>query len=158
MPDALRRGIGRALHPVATALRRFRPWTSLGTKVAVLGGDGSVLLVRHGYVDGWHLPGGAVDRFERVADAAAREVREEAGIALAAPPRLFAVYANFRRGLSDQVLLFVADRPPGAPRSDGREVVEAAYFPADAPPGGTTPATRRRLAEIRGEATVAPDW
>lgn len=158
MADALRLRLGRALHPAAMALRRFRPWTSLGTKVAVAGPDGEVLLIRHGYVDGWHLPGGAVDRFERVAEAAAREVSEEAGIALGAPPRLFAVYANFRRGFSDQVLLFLADRPPGEPRGDGREVVEAAYFLPDRLPDGVTAATRRRLAEIRGEVPVAADW
>jgi len=145
------------------AFKRRRPWTSVGTRTIVLSPTGGVLLVRHSYVAGWHLPGGGVDRFETLATAAAREVREETGVVLETPPRLFALYANFGGGFSDHVALFVADGVTGTPRPDlggflAGEILEAGVFPVDALPPGTTRATRRRLAEIRGEAPVAEHW
>ena len=39
----------------------FRPRLSLGVRLVVLDAEGRVFLVRHSYLPGSHLPGGAVD-------------------------------------------------------------------------------------------------
>ena len=135
--------------------RLFRPRT-LGVKCLVLRA-GRVLLVRTTYERYWALPGGGVDRGESFADAARRELGEETGLALA-EPRLFHVYLSRREGKEDHVALFVAGCPTGAPRPDGREVAEAAFFDPDALPEDTSPATRRRIADYRAGRPAGEMW
>lgn len=54
-----------------------------GVRTIVMAPDGAVLLVRHRAGPyAWVLPGGGVGRDEAIADAAAREIKEEAGIEL----------------------------------------------------------------------------
>lgn len=56
------------------------PFLRLGVACAVVDDDGRVLLSRRGDLNVWNLPGGRLDAGEKLADAAAREVREETGI------------------------------------------------------------------------------
>ena len=53
---------------------------TLGVRVLLQNHKGEILLVKHTYVPGWHLPGGGVDHGEDVETAARREVFEETGI------------------------------------------------------------------------------
>ena len=53
---------------------------TLGVRVLVENLEGEILLVKHTYISGWHLPGGGVDLGEDVEIAARREVYEETGI------------------------------------------------------------------------------
>jgi 8-oxo-dGTP pyrophosphatase MutT (NUDIX family) len=117
-----------------------------------------VLLIRHSYIGGWHLPGGGVDRNETLVEAARREVREEVGLEIACDPQPFGVYARFRHGASDHVALFVALGWNGVPRVDGVEILESRFFALDALPGDLSPATRRRLGEFMGHAPRAEHW
>jgi ADP-ribose pyrophosphatase YjhB (NUDIX family) len=135
--------------------RLLRPRT-LGVKCLVPR-DGRVLLVRTTYDRYWSLPGGGVERGESFADAARRELGEEAGLELI-DPRLFHVYLSRREGKEDHVALFVADCPTGDPRPDGREVAEAAFFDPDALPDDTSPATRRRIADYKAGRPADDAW
>lgn len=142
------------------ALDLLRPRLSLGVRLLALDGGGRVLLVRHSYVPGWHLPGGGVEPGETARGAAMREAQEEGGLDLADPPELFHVYANRTLGRHDHVLLFVArDVAPAArPPMSRLEIREAGFFAPDAPPDGTTAATRNRIAEVLSGGTPADLW
>lgn len=142
-------GVVRLLHRLrALAWRVARP-TTLGSRCLVLSGE-AVLLVRHTYEPWWYLPGGGVGRGESFADAARREVREETGLRVA-ELRLFGLYHSRAEGKSDHIALFVAGAVAGTPRAASREIAAVTFAPLDALPPETSPATRRRIAEWRGD-------
>ncbi|WP_417672124.1 NUDIX domain-containing protein [Roseibium sp.] len=123
----------------------------VGVRVLARDGDGAVLLVRHSYLPGWYLPGGGVDKGEVMATAAVRELREEVGIACLNSPRLLGVYLN-REGLGrDHIGLFEVNDWSGTETylAPNAEIVEARFFPLDTLPKQMSPATRRRLQELR---------
>jgi ADP-ribose pyrophosphatase YjhB (NUDIX family) len=135
-------------------INRLRRPVTLGVRAIVRDGQGSVLLVRHTYVPGWYLPGGAVDPGESVGEALTREIMEEANIRMIGPPRLVAIYLNPRAG-SDHVALFeITQFEQTSPKAADHEIREARFFPLDALPDGTTPSTRARL----GGADDSPLW
>lgn len=141
----------------------FRPWwrlsrgMTLGVRGIVVGDPQHVLLVKHSYVPGWYLPGGGVERGETVLDALGRELDEEGGIHLTGAPRLHGVFCNNAEHRGDHVVAFVVrDWSQARPVVPTMEIIAAEFFPADALPDGTTPATRRRVAEVfLGAATTA---
>jgi ADP-ribose pyrophosphatase YjhB (NUDIX family) len=135
-----------------------RPMT-LGVRGVVIDHDDSVLLVRHGYVAGWHFPGGGVEPGESCGQALARELDEEARVALSGPPRLQGVFFNARASRRDHVAVYVvrAFSVLGA-RAPDREIREARFFPRAGLPEGTSAGTRARLAEIFDGAPVREHW
>ena len=128
---------------------------TLGVRTIVL--DGSrVFLVRHTYVPGWYLPGGAVDRGELPEAAAVRELREEGGLIAAERPSL---HGFFRNGRRDYVACYVVRRfLSGQAHAGDWEIAETGFFPCNALPEGTTAATRARLAELLDGKPVSEDW
>lgn len=141
------------------AYGRITRGMTLGVRALLLQ-DGRILLVRHGYMPGWYLPGGGVEAGETAGEALAREIAEEAGAALTGAPQLFGIYRNARADRRDHVILFVcrAWEQRFRPRIPNREIVAAELFAADALPGETTPATRARVAEVLGGRAPAADW
>lgn len=128
---------------------RLRWWKLAGSRVRgcrvlVLDHAERVLLIRHSYGSGqWMLPGGGLGRKEDAVAGARREVAEEVGLTLD---------DAFLVGRTDDPLSLhetwlVAGWTDGRPQADRREVVEAAFFAADALPAGTAPRLLRELAE-----------
>jgi ADP-ribose pyrophosphatase YjhB (NUDIX family) len=139
-------------------LNRLRRPVTLGVRAIVRDAQGRVLLVRHTYVPGWYLPGGAVDPGESVGEALARELFEEANVRISGAPRLIAIYFN-RRGGNDHVALFeVAAFERTSAKMPDHEIAEASFFALDALPAATTPATRSRLEECSGAAPISSIW
>jgi ADP-ribose pyrophosphatase YjhB (NUDIX family) len=150
------------LEPVITPV--FRTWwrvsraATLGVRGLVCDEAGRVLLVRHTYLAGWHLPGGGVERGETAAYAIAREMAEEGGIEAIDPPIIFALYSNHANFAGDHIALYrFTTWKPCAPRV-ADEIAERGFFAPDALPPGTTKATLRRLAEVFGGVPVSAIW
>jgi 8-oxo-dGTP pyrophosphatase MutT (NUDIX family) len=134
------------------ALARLRVETH-GVKVLGHDAAGRVLLVRHRYgAQQWMLPGSGVQRGKAPIDAALRELREERGLR-AAVPSLFARYQSTAEGRRDTIDLFFA-HVTGEPIADGVELATARFFAPGDLPVELSPATKRRLAEWRGERAV----
>ncbi|WP_334175420.1 NUDIX domain-containing protein [Pseudoxanthobacter sp.] len=155
----LRRLATRAVWWTALLAGRITRPMTLGVRVAVYDAEGRIFLVRHTYVPGYHMPGGGVDRGESAEAAAVRELREEGAIGVGSRPALFGFY--FQRSLKwDHVALYVVRDPvlPPAPPPPNREIAACGFFAPDALPEGTTPATRRRLAELAGAVPPASEW
>ena len=131
---------------------------TLGVKAFVTDGE-RVLLVRHTYVTGWHLPGGGVERRETVWSAVEKEVREETNVRLDGRPELFGVYLNGTTSRFDHIALFVCRnwREP-APFEPNAEIAECRWFGVDDLPDGTTKATQDRVAEVLDGWTVNERW
>jgi ADP-ribose pyrophosphatase YjhB (NUDIX family) len=139
-------------------INRIRRPVTLGVRGIVRDRENRVLLVRHTYVPGWYLPGGAVDPGESVDEALAREILEEANVRVIGAPRLIAIYFN-RRGRNDHVALFeILDFEQMSMKLRDHEIAEARFFPLDALPEGITPATRARLDEYSNRAAISPLW
>ena len=133
---------------------------TLGVRGAAIDGQNRVCLIRHTYVDGWHLPGGGVEPGETALDALAREFEEEAEVLIdPGAARLHGVYFNTQASRRDHVVLYVARAfTVRAAKVPDREIAEAGFFPLDALPPETTRATRARLTEIIRGLPPATHW
>ena len=114
----------------------------------------TIFLIRHTYVPGWQLPGGGVELGETCEEALAREFAEEGNIVFTAPPLLKSIHLNRVATRRDHVAFYLIEHfSQDRPKQPDREIAEAGFFALDALPEATTPATRRRIAEVfRGEA------
>ena len=161
LPAGVQRLAPRLIHATA---RLTRPLT-MGVRAVILdeseaGGNTGVFLVRHSYVPGWHLPGGAVEAGETALEALVRETREECAIALDPDaPRLFGLYYNRRLSRRDHVAVFVARHfQVLSQREPDWEILEARFHAVTALPEGTVGAARARLAEVLDGQSQASDW
>lgn len=132
---------------------------TLGVRVIASNGDGEILLVRHGYVDGWHLPGGGVERGQTMEQAALRELEEETGYRARRKLLLCGVCFNRHASPRDHVAVFQCK---GLEQitvfKPNREIAEIGFFPPDNLPDGTTPGTRARIAEWQAGVQCEPVW
>jgi 8-oxo-dGTP pyrophosphatase MutT (NUDIX family) len=153
----------RALEPLIRRLMhfywRFSRAATMGARAMVIDGAGRIFLVKHSYVDGWHLPGGGVETGETLLGALARELAEEGNIQLTGPPVLHGMFFNGRVSRRDHVALYVVRefRQEGMPQPN-HEIVAHGFFAPDALPEDTGRATRARVAEVLRGAAVSELW
>lgn len=135
-----------------------RPMT-LGVRMAAINQDGEIMLVKHTYVSGWHLPGGGVDTGESCSEAVVRELAEETGLFPHGEPKFFGIYFNKIASKRDHVVVYRCEtHSNGNAKIPDREIAEARFFPIDNLPSDISPATKRRLAEMFEGADVSPHW
>jgi ADP-ribose pyrophosphatase YjhB (NUDIX family) len=163
MPEAsifirLRRGFEPALRPLVHFYWRFSRPATLGARALVIDGAGRIFLVKHSYLDGWHLPGGGVETGETLLEALTRELREEGNIHLIGTPRLHGVFFNRRVSRRDHVALFVVREFHQEPPQPTREIIAHGFFAPGALPEDTSRATRERIAEVVGGRPVSELW
>jgi ADP-ribose pyrophosphatase YjhB (NUDIX family) len=157
--NRLRRTLEPVIRRVMHFYWRFSRAATLGARAMVIDGNGRIFLVKHSYVDGWHLPGGGVETGESLLEALTRELAEEGNIQLGTSPQLYGIYFNKRASRRDHVALFVVRdfRQDGSPKPN-HEIIAHGFFSNDALPEGTTRATRARVAEVFGGAAISELW
>ena len=85
---------------------------------------------------------------------------EEGNIACDGPPVLRSLHFNRQASRRDHVALYLIEQfSQTAPKLPDREIAEAGFFPLDALPDETTPATRRpHRGGVRRQKPSHPMW
>jgi 8-oxo-dGTP pyrophosphatase MutT (NUDIX family) len=155
----LRRALEPAIRPIIHFYWRWSRGMTLGARAIVVDGAGRVLLIKHSYVDGWHLPGGGVETGETLLAALTRELAEEANIKLTSEPKLHGVFYNKRISRRDHIGLYVVrDFLQDGPPVPNHEIVEHGFFARDALPEDVSRATRARLTEVFDGVAMSELW
>ena len=102
---------------------------TLGARVIVQNPQGEILLVKHTYIPGWHLPGGGVDHGEDVETAAKREVYEETGISELSSFKFIGLLANKSISKRDHVAYFISETGSNIKLTKSQEIEDIRFVP-----------------------------
>ncbi len=131
---------------------------TLGVRGLVRDGESRVLLLKHTYTSGWHMPGGGVERGETAETALAREMVEEAGVELTARPRLRSIHSSEVNFRGDHILFFEVTAWRAVQATSRGEIQTVKWFAPDDLPADITSGTQRRIAETLMETPPDPLW
>ncbi|MBX7458196.1 NUDIX domain-containing protein [Qipengyuania sp. 1NDH17] len=144
IPAPLHRFALRVAHNLRQQKRRATGKTRDGVTVVGRDFDGQILLVRHSYgPNEWFFPGGGIGDDESPEEAAMRELMEETACEITGM-KLVGIIDETLSGAPHKDHLFegvVSDMP----EADGREIVDARFFPTHSLPEPLSPRTRERL-------------
>lgn len=160
----LGQGLKRLNLPSKYITRIFQIWhkinrpMTLGVRVAAFNAQGEVFLVKHTYVDGWHFPGGGVERNQTMLQAMHDEIREEGNLTCVSDPKIIGMYHNRNYSNRDHVALYSCQVEQDEMKPPDMEIAESGFFNIDELPEGTTKASIARLAEIKGEQPISEVW
>ena len=144
IPASLHRKMLRIAFRLRARVWRLTGTTRDGVSVIARDFDGQILLIRHSYgPDSWYFPGGGVKRGESPEQAAIREIREETGCTIDSLNKIGAIDETLS-GAPHTAHLFEGV-VNATPKPDGREVIEARFFPTHSLPEPLSPRTRTRL-------------
>jgi ADP-ribose pyrophosphatase YjhB (NUDIX family) len=149
--------LSRAAMSIYLGLKALVTPVAFGVSAIVDDEAGRVLLVRHSYQPGWHLPGGGVGAVEPPAAAVLRELKEEVGLFESAAPDLVGIFTR-RLGWVTNVIALYRVRQARIAFKPNAEIREILWADPRALPKGTVRGARRRLAEFIGEMTQEPYW
>ncbi|KWV91937.1 NUDIX domain-containing protein [Erythrobacter sp. YT30] len=148
IPAPLHRAVMPYAHKVRHYWRRWRGKPIQGAAIILTNPAGEVLLLRHSYGPPvWALPGGGIGAREDPAAAARRELAEELQISPTSMQSLGTVEEVISS--SHHIGHLFAATTDQTPKPDGREVVEASFFAADALPDNTGRISLSRIAAWR---------
>ena len=111
----------------------FRP-IRMGVRVMMIE-DEKVWLVKHTYLPGWFMPGGGVNKWETIGQAARREAREETGAELG-EISLVGVFTSYVQWKTDHTSVFLCRDFKFTGCSDA-EIAELHAFPLNELPEDT---------------------
>ncbi len=152
------RRLASLLRPLAYLYWRVAKGKVLGVRAIAQDEHGRILLVEHTYRGGWWLPGGGVESRESFFGAVERELREEAGVTLAEPPRLLSLHTHREALADDHIAVFVARIASVRPVAS-REIRRVALFAAESLPWEQIDAgCARRLREFLEGQPPTPQW
>lgn len=149
----------KVAHRAAQKYWRWRRGLTLGVRGIVIDSEGRILLVRQTYTRGWTLPGGGVEFSESLDQGLARELDEEAGIALDGDPQLMGIYDNRSEFPGDHVAMYVVRHWHRIRATEPNlEIAETGFFRPDALPEFLNPGAQRRIEEFLGLRTQGEAW
>lgn len=140
-------------------LQRTLNMSTVGVKALIINPNKEILLVKHTYMAGWHLPGGGLNPGETPRQAIIREVKEEAAILVKGTLELFHIYSHQILGASDYPILYVIrDFELLNQKPDPKEILAIQWFHYSALPQDTSASTLERVREVFEQLTPMDRW
>jgi 8-oxo-dGTP pyrophosphatase MutT (NUDIX family) len=143
---------------MARPLLRLVRGMTLGSRTAIIDGQGRFMLVKQTYLPGWIFPGGGVERGETCVEAARREVEEEAAIFATGPFHLVGMFSNDRRMRGDHLAFYVLREFEQRRFVPNLEIADARFFSPDKLPERVDGGTLRRIQELTQNLPHSEFW
>lgn len=128
-----------------------RPLT-MGARCVVINDQREVLLVKHTYIKGWHLPGGGIDAGESAESGVRRELIEETMLQLLDPLKLVGIYHYEPFSKRDHVVVFLSQEFKKIRGDHSFEIAESRFFALDNLPVDTDEDTAIWISDALGSS------
>lgn len=146
-------------HICKRIVQRCLNMSTVGVKALIINRNMEILLVKHTYMPGWHLPGGGLNPGESPKDAIIREIKEEAAISVKGTLELFHVYAHLILGASDYPILYIIREFEMLPhKPDPKEIAQTKWFHYQALPQDASSSTFERVKEVFDQLPPMDRW